>query len=149
MPDARREAVLGQLRYLIDEAEMLRRVVPRLPAALQEATTVEGSRSFKATLALIAARDARVRLPRLLASAAPPPALDEDAVAREAQGQEVDVLLDTLVENRRRLVDAAAALSDAAWRAGALDLLYMATLEDADLLRALAQHLFDAQGMGG
>lgn len=152
MPDAtRREALLDQLRYLLDEATMLRHVIGRIPEAMQEARVLESSLSLKETLALLAALDARVRLPHLErlrtdADAAPEPP-DEAALVAGAHALATETLLDVLAENRGRLVAAAEDLRPEEWT-HAEAYLYAVTQEDADRLRTLTQQLFDVQGFG-
>ena len=150
-PERHRKAILDQLRYLIEEAEMLRRVVGRVPVPLQQARALDGL-SLRETIALLAALDAGVRLPMLQALAqhrAPDgSAPDAAALVAGANEQSTDALIAALIAARHRLVEAAEALPDAAWSRGALGLLHGVTQEDADHLRTLAQQLFDAQGMG-
>ncbi len=130
---------------------MLQRVVVRVPVPLQQARALDGL-SLRETLALLAALDAGVRLARLHALArghapdlAPP---DPAALVAGANEQPAADLIAALIAARRRLVEAAEVLPDAAWERGGLGLLHAVTQEDADYLRTLAQQLFDAQGMG-
>lgn len=151
MPDTRRDAILDQLRYLLDEVEMLRQVTARVPTPLLEARALEGSFSLKETLALLAALDAQVRLPRLEAAAGRVPndtAIDEQALVGDAHTLSIDALVDACVAARQRLVATAERLPPEAWERGVTALLYAVTQEDADRLRTLTQQLFDAQGFG-
>lgn len=157
MPDdaraTQRLPLLDQLRYLMDEAAMLRHVLPRVPEALQEGRAREDALSLKETLALLAHLDTHVRLPALAGAASVAPADPREAVAG-ANGQPAEALLDTLTEARAALVEAVEALPPERWEQpieGAATLyayLHAVTQEDAAHLRALALQLYDAQGLG-
>lgn len=143
-----RAALLGQLRYLVDEVEMLRHVLPRVPEALQEARPHGDARSLKDTLAHLAHLDAHVRLPVVRGDTAAPVSRPFSPTAP------ADTLIDALVDARSALVDAAEALDEHRWQtpAGGAPSLYQylfaVTQEDAEHLRTLTHHLFDAQGLG-
>ncbi len=165
MPDARasqRQALLSQLDYLRDEVAALRQVVVRVPEALQRGRAFEDALSFQETLALLAGLDTHVRLPRLMrmqSETAPHfDAAESASLIREAHTASTSELLDALDTARRQLVDYATNLSPAQWDRtahfpeGARDVyayLYAITQEDAEVLRTLTYHLFDAQGLGG
>ncbi len=157
MPDdvraPQRAALLGQLRYLMDEAAMLRHVLPRVPEPLQEGRAREDALSLKETLALLAYLDTRVRVSALAGIPADAPSDLREAVA-DAHGQPAEALLDALTEARSVLVEAAEVLPPERWEeptashATLYEYLYAVTQEDAGYLRDLTLQLYDAQGLG-
>lgn len=70
-PETRREALLGQLRYLLAEAEALGPLLGHLPPDVLTAA-LPGERSVLETLAHLAALDREVYAPQLVSEPAPP-----------------------------------------------------------------------------
>jgi hypothetical protein len=138
-----RAALRDALAYLRDEVEMLRVPLARLPEVLQTTRPHADALSLRQTYALIAARDeARRQVLRGEALGAEP-SIPDDADALDA-----DALLTRVADARTRLLDALDALPDAAFARHA-PALHAAVLEDAALLRTVAEHLHDARGLAG
>lgn len=136
---------------------MLERVLPRVPDEIQTGRPLEGVLTFRETLARLAERDGH-RLATLEATFAedvpraddadgPPDALANDAAPAD--------LLDRLTHARRALVAFLERLPPDAWaRAAAFPdaprtvyaQVERAVEADTDLLRSLAERLYDVQG---
>ncbi|HYE58210.1 MAG TPA: hypothetical protein VD948_06875 [Rhodothermales bacterium] len=138
-----RAALLDALAYLRDEVEMVRVPLRRLPEALQTTRPYDDALSLRETYALLAARD-EARLLALHRDEAP---LDP-TVPPGANDLDTETLLDHVVETRARLLAAVEALSDEAFARSASS-LHAAVVEDAALLRTLAEHLYGAHGPAG
>lgn len=163
MPDdlaARRTALLEQLTYLIDEIEVLKGIVHRVPEVVQTARPPGEAFSMRETYGLLAALDTEVHRPRLRRlSAEDEPALDPAdpaALAAAADWNERPIadLLDDVQAARRTLVEALEALPPEAWARTAtlggarLDVYALAlgiARQDADLLRPVGYRLHAAR----
>lgn len=120
VPDAAREAVLHQLGHLVDEVEAVRPRIGPVSDALLEGRPRPQDRSIKEIFGLMAALDARVYGPALarLGDDEPVPPSGEEAALPDEPGwndRDIDALLATVVEARRRLVATAEALPPEAW----------------------------------
>ena len=141
-----RDALLDQIAYLADELAMLGLVVSRMPETLHASRPLDGQHSLRDVLALLAARDTA----RLSALAAPGGSMEtaDVPVPAGADAQATGALLDAAIAARTALHAAASAL-DADAFARAAPALYAAVLDDAAVLRALAEQFHDAQGVRG
>lgn len=157
---ARREALVDQLGWLADEAEALGPLLAELPAWALEGAPLPGEHSVNETLAHLAALD-RMVYPRWLDRLATgeQPALDEAEPPAEtgAETRPLDGLLADLRAARTNLIRAFEAAPEALWDRpatlhGQLVTLYDLALRivrhDADLLRALAYRLHEANLTG-
>ncbi|ARA93562.1 hypothetical protein AWN76_010590 [Rhodothermaceae bacterium RA] len=165
MPDdaTLREALVDQLAYLIDEIEMLRGRIDRVPASILEARPLPGDLSVKELFGLIATRDADVRLPllrRMMAEAEPVFSPADDRALVQGGGwndRSIEAILTELQAARRALVEAVQALPAAAWTRTArfgeasrsvYELLHAAIQQDADDLRTLGYRLYESNLSG-
>ena len=153
------QALVQQLAYLIDEVEMLRVVIDRVPEAVLDAEPLDGTYSIKATYGLLATLDADVRRPRIeriLANDEPELTPIDEAdlvVATDWNARPIGDILDELLAARRRLVDYLRELPEEAWHeTGRLDgepvtvfgLLYDALQTDTAHQRTLGYRLHEA-----
>lgn len=161
-PDLR-EALLGQLAYLVDEIEAVKALVDRVPVAIQEARPLPQDLSLKETYGLLATLDETVYLPglqRMMAEeAAAFEAVDEAALAAGGGWHEhpLDAILKRVQDARRRLVAFLRAIPPEAWTRTApfgdahLDLYGLAhhiIQHDVDLLRAIGYRLHESRPLG-
>jgi hypothetical protein len=152
----RRELLIDQLAWLIDEAAALGPLLAGLPEWALSQTALPGERSVKSALARIAALDRGPRTDWLRALAAgreeltrEEPAVDEAGVADER----LDALLDDVRSSRADLVALLRAVPEASWQNPAsldgtpgtlFDVAMSIARDDADELRGLAYRLHDA-----
>lgn len=146
VPD--RAALREALAYLLDEVAMLRAPLARLPEVLHVEAPISGAPSLRESYALLAARD-EARTAALAGTITWPEAGPHAAVRAEgANACATDDLLDRVVAAREALLSALDALPEDHWPDVALR-LHRAVLDDAALLRAVAEHLHDARGLTG
>jgi hypothetical protein len=158
-PEALREALLGQLAYLVDEIEALQTVVGGLPDQIKTGRPAPDTLSMKELYGVIATLDAEVRAPRvqrIVEEDAPPLSpVDPDAKAREAgwNDEPLAAILDRVADARAALTDRLEALPLEAWHRTAtldgetvtlFDLVYRMTQADAERLRDLGYRLHGA-----
>jgi hypothetical protein len=164
----RRAALLDQLGWLADEVAALAPLLAGLPAWALEGAPLPGDRSLKETLVYLARLDREVypgwiaRLeaeerPALVPTGAEP---EEGANARDpgsGPGQGLDALVEDVRSARAALVARVGALPEEVWAREATledapvtlyDLLLRVVRHDADVLRALAYRLHEAQLTG-
>lgn len=156
--EARRHALVEQMRWLIDEADALGPLLASIPQWAVDQTPTEDEHSIKETLQALAAFDREVYPGWLdtVASADEAPTLDPPAVstyADGANGRPLAELLDEVKAGRAPLADRIAALPAEAWErpltleGEATDLygLVLAIVRrDADELKTLAYRLHGA-----
>ena len=167
--DKLRVALLGQLGYLIREAEAQRSVIGRVPGKLLGGRPIEGDLSIKEIYGLLATLDREVHVPRierLVAEDAPhfaPP--DPHALAYEAGWNEraMPEIMDDVQEARRALIDVLEALPPAEWlrrahvggdlpggeardsaERDAYEMAHAICQHDADRLREVGQRLHES-----
>lgn len=150
----RREALIGQLEWLISEAEALEPLLEELPEwAIEKAPAAE-ERSLKDTIALLHAMDEEVALPWLerFEAGASDSFKTPEALPLDTES-EVSVLLDRLRGSRSRVVQCFRDLHEGRWTQpltvdGQETDVYGFALaiaqRDADLLRAVAYRLHEA-----
>jgi hypothetical protein len=158
-PEALREALLGQLAYLVDEIEALQTVVGDLPDQIKTGRPAPDTLSMKELYGVIATLDAEVRRPRarrIVEEDAPTLSpVDPDAKAREAgwNDEPLGAILDRVADARAALTDQLEALPLEAWHRTAtldgetvtlFDLVYRITQADAERLRDLGYRLHGA-----
>ena len=158
-PEALREALLGQLAYLVDEIEALQTVVGDLPDQIKTGRPAPDTLSMKELYGVIATLDAEVRRPRaqrIVEEDAPTLSpVDPDATAREAgwNDEPLEAILDRVADARAALTDQLEALPLEAWHRTAtlegetvtlFDLVYRITQADAERLRDLGYRLHGA-----
>ena len=132
--DRRRAALLGQLRYLLDEAEALGPLLARLPEDILTAA-LPGERSPLATFAHLAALDREVYAPQLRGEEAP-----EEPESTPAD--DLDAALADLHAARTDLV--AAFEAKGAWPASWYDLALTVVHRDAEELKRLAYRMHES-----
>jgi hypothetical protein len=158
-PDSLREALLDQLRYLVQEIEALRTVVGDLPDGIKSGRPAPDALTMKELYGAIATLDAEVRQSRVTAIVeTDSPAFESvepaDAV-RDAGWNEraMDAILDDVTAARQDLVDQLEALPQDAWHRSAtldgdevtlFDLAHRITQTDAERLRDLGYRLHGA-----
>lgn len=156
--EARRRALVEQMRWLIDEAEALGPLLESIPQWAVDQTPTEDEHSIKETLQALAAFDREVYPGWLdtVASADEAPTFDPPAVATyadDANGRPLADLLDDVKASRAPLADRVAALPADAWERpltleGETTDLYGLVLaivrRDADELKTLAYRLHGA-----
>lgn len=159
-----RHALLGQLRYLVDEVEMLKEVIGRVPEKLLEGRPLEGDLSIKEFFGLLAVLDDEVyqpRIERMTGDEEPVfEAVDVNELAYEAgwNAHEMTELLERVQSARRALVEALEALPPEAWaqvghfqeedgteRRDIYELAHGITQHDAESLRAVSYRLHGSQ----
>lgn len=153
-----RERMLGQLRYLIEEARALGPLLERLPADVLDMRPPDAF-STKETLGLLADCDRQIFLPRLhriIAEDRPQlERLDEEVLVEEAAWAEasLDDILSTVQENRKEVVSFLENLPPEEWaREGVLpdeetqniyELALFIGQHDVQYLRQLGQMMHD------
>ena len=158
--EARRLALVEQLRWLADEAAALGPLLAMLPAWAVDQSPVPEERTVKETLQALAALDRDVYpawLARIeAAGAAGSPAFetpDLSALADGANDRELDALLTDVQNNREPLAARLGAIAPEAWDrplvldGEAMDLYGLALAiarRDADELKTLAYRLHSA-----
>ena len=132
--DRRREALLDQLRYLLDETEALGPLLASLPADVP-AAAMPGERSILGTFAHLAALDREVYGPRLRGAATPDEPASEPAV-------DLETALADLSAARADLVAAFEERDEwpEAWHTLALAIVH----RDAEELKRLAYRLHES-----
>lgn len=146
------EALLDQLAYLGDEVAALEQIIERVPNVLLEGRPTPDERSIKETYGLIAARDARRRLPlvRHLAGDVPSPDLpDEAALLGDTEWNALPMgeLLAQVRAARAAFVEALRDLPQPAWQRPMPDgttlagWVYGIIQDDAARLREMAERL--------
>ncbi len=155
-----REALLGQLAYLIDEIEALKAIVDCVPEPLQAGRPLPGERSMKETYGLLATLDETVYLPcvrRMTAEEAPVfDALEARTPALQDAWNEqpIDGILERVQEARRALLAFLRALPAEAWRRvgrfgdarrDVYELVHHITQRDVDLLRGVTHRLHESR----
>lgn len=155
-----REALLGQLAYLVAEVEALQTIVHRVPEAVLAGRPLPGDRTIKEMYGLLVAADETVFLPqlqRLSRGQAPDLAApEEEALLGHDAWNEMamEALLGRLRQGRTRLVDFLAALPAAKWdHAATLEgqavdvytLAHFITQHDAEWLRAVGYRLHESR----
>ncbi|MFB6247673.1 MAG: DinB family protein [Salinibacter sp.] len=158
-PEALREALLGQLAYLVDEIEALQTVVGGLPDQIKTGRPAPDTLSMKELYGVIATLDTEVRRPRVrrIAEESVPTLtpVDPDVQAREAgwNDEPLAAILDRVAEARAALTDQLEALPLEAWHRTAtldgetvtlFDLVHRMTQTDAERLRDLGYRLHGA-----
>lgn len=158
-----REALLGQLAFLIEEIEALKAVADRVPPPVQEARPLPQDLSLKETYGLLATLDEAVYLPhlrRMIAEDAPTfDAVDEQALAAQVAWNEqpFDTILDRVQVARRGLLAFLRALPADAWTRTAhfgkdhrdvYGLAHHITQHDIDLLRTVGYRLHETIKIG-
>jgi len=158
-PDDLRDALLDQLRHLVEEAEALRTVVDGLPEQIKSGRPGPDVLTMKELYGTLATLDAEVR-PRYIRRIAEEhePTLDPvdiDAEVRESgwNDEALPDILDQLQAARRDLVEQLEALPPDAWSRTAtlegdtvtlFDLAHRITQDDAERLRDLGYRLHGA-----
>ena len=132
-PD-RRDALLGQLRYLLDEVEALGPLLARLPGDVLTAA-LPGERSPLGTFAHLAALDREVYAPQLRGDPAPP---EPESEAKE----DLEETLEALHAARADLVGMFEAEDD--WPEGWYDLALTVVRRDAEELKRLAYRMHES-----
>jgi len=158
-PDALREALLDQMRYLVDEVEALRSVVDDVPEQIKSGRPAPDALTMKEVYGALITLDADVRRPRLdRLTEEETPALESIDVADEVRedgwnDQEIETILDQVQDARRALLDELEALPPEGWHQTAtldgetvtlFDLAYRTTQDDAERLRSLGYRLHGA-----
>ena len=160
-PAELRTALLDQLRYLIDEVEVLKPIVDRVPETVREGRPTADALSMKEIYGVIARMDERVHRPRIEqitddADANPTfEAVDEGALVEDDDWNEMAIrdILDRVQSARRALVALLDALSDADWsKTGQIDgdersvyeIAHQITQDDTQRLRTLGYRLHEA-----
>ena len=156
---ALREALQGQLAYLLDEVEALQEIVGRVPDALLAGRPVASDRSIKEIYGLLAVADEQVFLPLLQQVAVEEEpvweAEDETALVEAEAWNEVPMpdLLHRVTAARGALVAFLQALPPEDWHRQAhwggeavdvYDILHAVTQRDADLLRVAGYRLHES-----
>lgn len=156
--DQQRQALLAQLAYLIDEIEVLKGLIGRVPEPVLNARPLPDDLSIKETYGLIATRDAEVRLPRLRRMIADDQpvfeAVDDQTLVAQADWNDrpIDAILDQVQDARRMLVAYARALPAEAWTRTArfdepvrnvYEMLYAIIQQDAEYQRTLGYRLHE------
>ncbi len=133
-PETPREALLGQLRYLLAEVEALGPLLGRLPADVLT-LALPGERSVLETLAHLAALDREVYAPRLAGEPAPP---EPESTPKE----DLDDALAEVRSAREALVAGFEAEAD--WPDALRDLAFEIVHRDVEELRRLAVRLHES-----
>ncbi len=158
-PDSLRDALLDQLRYLVQEIEALRTVVGDLPDEIKSGRPAPDALTMKELYGVIATLDAEVRRPRVtkLVETEDPAfaSVDPADEVRDAGWNERDMnaILDQLTAARQDLADQLDTLPPEAWHRSAtldgeeitlFDLVHRITQADAERLRDLGYRLHGA-----
>jgi hypothetical protein len=158
-PDSLRDALLDQLRYLVEEVEALRTVVGDLPDEIKSGRPAPDALTMKELYGAIATLDAEVRQSRVTAlveSETPAfESVDPEDEVREAGWNErsMNAILDDVTAARQALADQLEALPQDAWHRSAtldgnevtlFDLVHRITQTDAERLRDLGYRLHGA-----
>ena len=159
-----RAALLGQLGYLIREAEAQRPVIGRVPETLLVGRPVEGELSIKETYGLLATLDRKVhgpRIERLVAEDQPsftPPAPRALLEGSDWNARALPDILDAVQAARRALVEMLEALPPAEWlrraqigneERDAYEIAHAICQHDADRLREVGQRLHESHMPSG
>ena len=133
-PNGRRDALLGQLRYLLDEVDALGPLLARLPEDVLTAS-LPGERSILGTFAHLAALDREVYAPQLAGADAP-------AEPESEPKEDLHDALDDLGAARTALV--AAFEADGSWPEAHYDLALTVVRRDTEELKRLAYRLHES-----
>ncbi len=155
-PDALRTMLLDQVAYLADEVEMQKRLIHRVPKAVQEGRPMPDDFSMKEIYGILALRDEQVHAP-LLRNRTEPMALPQDtdlATANDWNSEPILALLNRVQQARRAVVNSLSALDTATWQQAItlgdkqmhlFALAHRITQQDADLLRDLGYRLHESR----
>ena len=159
-PNELRDELLGQLRYLVDEIELLKDVVQRIPANLQEGRPLEDDLSIKEIYGLLAMMDEHIHLPFVRAlgqEEAPEIKISrDDVVGKKAWNEQpIEEILNEVQQVRTTLIEAMEDEPD--WQKTGrvheqeMDLFKLAhfiTQHDVDRLREMGYRLHESHSAG-
>ncbi len=155
-------ALVGQLAYLIDEIELLKPLISRVPLPLIEQRPFEGERSIKELFLEIEWRDKALREPNIRALLrGDEAAFNETAGAMPEESDSstfgLPAVLDRVQEARRKLLQTVERAGEHEWRAvvaaasGDVSLfgyLHAVIQEDTDTLRRIAERIHESVPRG-
>ncbi len=159
----RRDLITGQLSYLLDEISALSTVLTTFPDDLLEAQPFEGEPSVKDLFSQLATRESAIRIPnvgRFIASDGDLPALIADAAAvvtKETKNASPADVLGEVVTARSHLLELVRSADESAWDEAArlageavtmTEYLFAVVQEDVELLRAVAQRIYESKSVG-
>ncbi len=165
-PDELRAALLEQLRYLVDEVEVLKAVVDRVPEPVQAGRPTPDALTMKEIYGVIARKDERVHRPRIarIAESEEENALrfepvEDRALAAQEDWNAIPIhdILERVQAARRALVELLEGLPEAAWaRVGRIgdealsvfEIAHRITQDDARRLRTLSHRLYETNLTG-
>lgn len=159
----RRDLIVGQLAYLLDEISALSTVLTAFPDEMLEARPFEGEPSVRDLFAELSFRETAIRIPnveRFTASEDESPALvaDTDYVRPdETQGGVTADVLAEVATARSLLLKLVRAADDSVWDRTArqgeeavtmTDYLFGVVQDDVALLRRIAQRIHESRPVG-
>lgn len=159
----RRDLIVGQLTYLIDEIGALSTVLTTFPNELLEAQPFEGEPSVRDLFFELSVRESAIRIPnleRLAAEDENQPTLIADSdrpEPSEKRGRATADVLEEVATARVRLLELVRSADDQAWDKEALldgeavtmtEYLFGVIQEDVEVLRTVAQRIHESRPVG-